>query len=193
MERTQTVLTKWNGFLAPKDSYEKTRLINARSACATLSKIARLGKPTQTNLATVIARLSRAALLTLKERQAVFGEGVIEAGLFQNILDENTEAIVLAMLDRIDEGNFAAAAKLAGDLSMDDWQDLADQWFCQWEMTHSVDAAIICLLSCHRLNVDFSNEFQKMQSVVSEKHPSFARLIESIQPIPTVIASSLVI
>lgn len=180
MEKTQTVLTKWNGFLAPKDSYEKTRLLNARSACATLSKIARLGKPTQTNLATVIARLSRTALLKLEERQAVFGEGIIEAGLFQNILDENTEAIVLTMLDRIDEGNFAAAVKLAGDLSMDDWQDLADQWFCQWEMTRSVDSAIICLLSSHRLGVDFSDELQEMQSAIWERHPSFTKIIESI-------------
>ena len=44
MTREQTVLTKWNSFLSPKDSYEKTQLQNARSACATLSKIARLGK-----------------------------------------------------------------------------------------------------------------------------------------------------
>ena len=181
MEKTQTVLTKWNGFLAPKDSYEKTRLLNARSACATLLKMARLGKPTQTNLATVIARLSRTALLTLNERQAIFGEGIIEAGLMQNMLDGNTNAVVLTMLDRIDEGNFAAAAKLAGDLSVNDWQDLADQWFChQWETTHSVDAAIICLLSSRRLNVDFSDELQEMQSVVLEKHPSFAKIIESI-------------
>lgn len=180
MERMQTVLTKWNGFLAPKDSYESTRFLNARSACATLSKVARLGKHTRTNLATVIARLSRTALLTLEERQSVFGEGVIEAGLFQNMLDGNINAVVLTMLDRIDEGNFAAAAKLARDLSTDDWQNLADQWYCQWEMTHSLDAAVICLLSSRRLNVAFSDELQEMQSVVSEKHPSFARLIESI-------------
>ena len=94
MAKEYTVLTKWNGFLSPKDSNEKTRLINARSACATLSKMARLGKSTQTNLATVIARLSRTALLTLDERQAVFGEGVIEEGLFQNIDRANSPSKV---------------------------------------------------------------------------------------------------
>lgn len=172
---TTMILTKWNGITVPADIFEIRRVERAREACSTLAKIEKTGRRTiYTNLATTIARLSRTALLTLAERQAIFGDAV-EYGLIQRIVEGDPQSIICALLDRIEEGNIPAAEKLICDLTNNDWWQLGRQWYECWEYTHSADAAVVCILS--NKFARFPIDLDQMLAIAKEKRPALLQLI----------------
>lgn len=174
---TNTILSKYNHLPEPQDLYEKARLESAKTACRLLKKVSLLSPGTHANLCLSIISLCRRARLTAEERAYIFGQGTLEQYLFERILDGDEHAISIAMLEAIDKGEFKSAAPLARDLKH--WDDLLEGELDYFQLSHSPDAAILCILGNRLGDIPFwSFDLKDMMAVAKLQHPHIETFFE---------------
>ena len=178
MEKLE-ILSKYDNIPETGNEFEDNRLGSARIACGILKKMAEMNEQFYFNFALIIAFLSRKALLTIEERTAVFGKGVIENGLFQLVFEGNQDAIVISMLERMDCQEFLAAAKLAKDIT--GWHKIAGMKLDEFLLTKAPDAVVLCLLANRCGGVQYiDDDIQEMEAVARKEHPNIEKLFELV-------------
>ena len=174
---TNTILSKYNYLPEPQDLYEKARLDSAKTACRLLKKVSLLSPKTQANLCLSMLSLCRRAELTIEERDAIFGQGMLEQCLFERILDGDEHAMTIAMLEAIDKEDFKSAAQLARDVTH--WDDILEGELDNFQLSHSPDAALLCLLGNRLGDISFwSFDLEDMIVVVQQQHPHIMEFFE---------------
>lgn len=169
---TNTILSKYDHYL-----YEKARLESAKTSCRLLKKVSLLSPGTHANLCLSIISLCRRARLTAEERAYIFGQGTLEQYLFERILDGDEHAISIAMLEAIDKGEFKSAALLARDVKH--WDDILEGELDNFLLSHSPDAAILCLLGNQLGGIPFWRfVLEDMMVVVRRQHPHIMEFFE---------------
>ena len=142
-----------------------------------MRKVSSLNPRTQANLCLSIITLCRRAGLTTEERDSVFGQGKLEQYLFERVMDGDEYAITLAMLESIDNGNFKSAAQLASDVKH--WDDLLEGELDNFQLSHSPDSALLCLLGNQLGNIPFWGfDLKDMMAVAKLQHPHIEMFFE---------------
>lgn len=174
---TSTILSKYDHLPEPQDPYEKTRLHPARTACRLLKKVSLLSPRIQANLCLSVISLCRRAGLTAEERDYIFGQGTLEQYLFKRVLDGDEHAMTIAILEAIDKGNLKSAVQLARDVKH--WDDMLEGELDNFQLSHSPDAAVLCLLGNQLGNISFwSFDLKDMMAVAKLQHPHIETFFE---------------
>ncbi len=173
----KTILSKYDHLPEPQDPYEKTRLHSAKTACRLLKRVSLLSPRIQANLCCSVISLCRRAGLTAEERDSIFGQGTLEQYLFERILDGDEHAMTLAILEAIDKGEFKSAAQLACDVKH--WDDILVGELDNFQLCHSSDAALLCLLGNQLGNIPFWGfDLKDMMAVAKLQHPHIEMFFE---------------
>ena len=172
-----TILRKYDYLPEPHDQYEKARLLSTKTACKLLQKVSLLSPRIQANLCCSVISLCRRAGLTNEERDSIFGQGTLEQYLFERILDGDEHAMTIAILEAIDKGEFKSAAQLACDVKH--WDDLLEGELDNFQLSHSPDAAILCLIGNRLGDIPFwSFDLKDMMAVAKLQHPHIEMFFE---------------
>ena len=115
---------------------------------------------------------------TYSRRKSVyFGQGTLEQYLFERILGGDEHATTLAMLEAIDKVIFKSAVPLARDLKH--WDDLLEGELDYFQLSHSPDAAILCILGNRLGDIPFwSFDLKDMMAVDKLQHPHIETFFE---------------
>lgn len=174
---TSTILSKYDLLAEPQDPYEKARLDSAKTACKLLKKVSLLSPRIQASLCLSVISLCRRAGLTAEERDSIFGQGTLEQYLFERVLDGDEHAMTIAVLEAIDKGEFKSAAQLACDVKH--WDDLLEGELDNFQLSHSPDSALLCLLGKRLGDIPFwSFDLEDMIVVVQRQHPHIMEFFE---------------
>lgn len=174
---TNTILSKYDHLPEPQDPYEKARLHSAKTACRLLKEVSSLSPKIQANLCLSMLSLCRRAALTIKERDTIFGQGMLEQCLFERVLDGDEEAIAISILEAIDKEELKSAAQLARDVTH--WDDILEGELDNFQLTHSPDAAVLCLLGNQLGGIPFwSFDLNDMMAVAKLQHPHIEMFFE---------------
>lgn len=177
MDTNNTTFNKYDHLPEPQDPHEKARLDSAKTACRLLKKVSLLSPRIQANLCLSVISLCRRAGLATEERDSIFGQGTLEQYLFERILDGDEHAMTIAMLEAIDKGDFKLAAQLARDVK--DWDEILEGELDNFQLSHSPDAAILCLLGNRLGDIPFwSFDLEDMMVVVQRLHPHIMEFFE---------------
>lgn len=167
---TNTILSKYDHLPEPQDPYEKAQLHSAKTACRLLKKVSSLSPRIQANLCLSVINLCRRARLTTEERGLLFGYGMLEQYLFERVLDGDEHAMTIAILEAIGKEDFKSAAQLARDVKH--WDDMLEGELDNFQLSHSPDAAILCLLGNQLGNIPFwSFDLKDMMAVAKLQYP----------------------
>ncbi|MBE6982117.1 MAG: hypothetical protein E7437_07355 [Ruminococcaceae bacterium] len=174
---TNTILSKYDHLPEPQNQYEKARLDSAKTACKLLNKVSLLSLRIQANLCYSVISLCRRAGLTSEERDSIFGQGTLEQHLFERILDGDEHAMTLAILEAIEKGEFKSAAQLARDVKH--WDDMLEGELDSFQLNHSPDAAMLCLMGNRLGDIPFWRfDLKDMMAVAKLQHPHIEMFFE---------------
>lgn len=179
-ETTLKILHKLDEMPLLEGEFAAMKLESAKAALGLLEDLIQLPKEMQKDLVIILAYLARKALLCAEEKNAIFGEHTIEAGLIKKILTDGrgcSTAIILLALEWVDRGRFPQAAELLMSIRYDEWAKIAAEWGSQWEISHSADAALVRLMASHCGDVSLEErEVEEMCRVVHEHHSAIDML-----------------
>lgn len=174
-----TILNKYDHLPKPQDTYERARFESAQAACNLLKKVTSLTQKTQSALTLSIISLCRHANLSVRERDVLFGQGVLKQRLFELIMDGYASAMLLAMLDAIDIEEYGSAAKMAADIDTAEWEVLSEGKLDEFLLRKTPDAALVCLLGNQLGNIPYWDfDLKEMLLVVKQHHPHIETFFE---------------
>lgn len=170
MTEQERILSKWD--FVP-DETASAQQKSTKNAMRFLAKLMWLTPHIQRKLVTFIKFNARKAALSKDEIAVLFGPNVDE-WFFESILEGHPSAYAISALERLENGNYAAAQRLLCDLFSPefDLEGLLLNWEHEWMTTNRPEAALFCYLGADRGLLQFSEEeLCEMTFLIRKSYP----------------------